>query len=151
MGPFDGILPVVPALDLIDETFIVAAPEVISAVVHDPERWRQWWPDLELRLFMDRAERGIRWSVSGSFTGSNEIWLEPVGDGTLVHYFLRVDPARGGSLGPRRVARVRHARALSWKSWINALKDELEAGRAPGMPAAASGSSPARSVPSKPE
>jgi len=151
VGPFGGILPAVPALDLIDETFIVAAPERISVVVHDPERWRQWWPDLELRIFMDRAERGIRWSVSGSFTGSNEIWLEPVGDGTLVHYFLRLDPADGGSLGPRRAARVRRSRALSWKRWINALKDELEAGRAVGMPAAGSGSSHTRSVPSKPE
>ena len=151
MGPFGGILPAVPALDLIDETFIVAAPERLAAVVHDPVRWRQWWPDLELRIFMDRAERGIRWSVSGSFTGSNEIWLEPVGDGTLVHYFLRVDPANGGSLSPRRAAAVRRSRALSWKRWVNALKDELEAGRAAAMPASGSSSRPTGSVPSKPE
>ena len=151
MGPFGGILPAVPAQDLSDETFIVATPERISVVVHDPERWRQWWPDLELRIFMDRAERGIRWSVSGSFTGSNEIWLEPVGDGTLVHYFLRVDPANGGSLSPRRAAAVRRSRALSWKRWVNALKDELEAGRAAAMPASGSSSRPTGSVPSKPE
>lgn len=151
-----------PAVDLIDETFIVASPQVLAAVVHDPERWRQWWPDLELALFMDRGVQGVRWSVFGAFVGSSEIWLEPVGDGTLVHYFLRVDPATSGPLQPRRAARIRRDRALGWKRWINALKDELEVGRQPGEPATGpavvQGSSPAspdsrnpRSVPSKRE
>jgi hypothetical protein len=124
----------VPSVDLIDETFVVASPSLVSAAVHDPRRWRAWWPDLELSVFMDRAQSGIRWSVSGAFVGSNEIWLEPVGDGTLLHYFLRVDP-KEGALTPRRAARVRRARALAWKRWVNALKDELEGGREPGTPA----------------
>ncbi len=132
-----------PAVDLIDETFIVASPRAVSAVAHDPQRWRTWWPDLELTVFMDRADHGIRWSVSGEFVGSNELWLEPVGDGTLVHYFLRVDLA-AGVLAARPAARLRRTRTLAWKRWVNALKDELEGDRAPG-------SSPAESVPTKPE
>jgi len=30
--------------------------------------------------------------VQGALTGTMEVWLEPVLDGTLLHYFLRADP-----------------------------------------------------------
>jgi hypothetical protein len=131
-------------VDLIDETFIVAAPADLAAVVHDPRRWRAWWPGLQLTVFMDRGEQGIRWSVTGDLVGSAEIWLEPFGDGVVVHHYLRADVTRSGSRtepvdGPpatlaRQADRVRRRHALAWKRSVNALKDELEAGRAPGTP-----------------
>jgi len=131
-----------PAIDLVDETFIVAAPSRVADVVHDPARWQQWWPDLTLTVFMDRGPAGIRWSVTGAYQGSCEVWLEPVGDGVLVHHYVRLDPTdrRTGAVQPapvdaagwRRAARLRAARAREWKRQVWALKDELEGERRPG-------------------
>jgi hypothetical protein len=120
----------VPTVDLIDETYVVAAPEAVAEAVHDRERWARWWPGLALTVFMDRGEKGIRWSVTGALVGSAELWLEPFGDGVVVHYYLRVDPARA----VRSPDRVRKRQALDWKRHVNRLKDELEGGRPPGEP-----------------
>lgn len=135
-------------VDLVDETFIAAPPAALAPIVADPARWRQWWPDLDLAVFMDRGEAGQRWSMTGALTGSCEIWLEPVADGTLVHYYLRGEPtaADGRSAQPypddhrgwRAADRVRRRRALAWKREVWALKDEVEGARSPGGPAAQS-------------
>ena len=135
-----------PAVDLVDETFVVVDRAVLAAVVADPERWRAWWPDLRLTVFMDRGLDGIRWSVTGRWTGSLEVWLEEVGDGVLVHHYARLDPADPATgaarplpedpSGRRRAAKARAALALAWKRTIWALKDELEGGRAVGTPRA---------------
>jgi hypothetical protein len=131
-----------PMVDLVDETFIVCPRGPVAAAVADPVRWRHWWPDLDLVVFMDRGLDGIRWSMTGSMVGSCEIWLEEVLDGVLLHYYLRGDLVRGrrglrsvapDSPGGRRVAQVhRRRRALAWKLHAWALKDEMEAGRRPG-------------------
>lgn len=133
-----------PAVDLVDETYVVVDRPTIAAVVADPARWRAWWPDLALTVFMDRGLDGIRWSVTGRWVGSLEIWLEEVGDGVLVHHYARLDPVDRASgtarplpedpAGRRRAARARAARALAWKRTVWALKDELERGRAAGTP-----------------
>lgn len=136
----DGDMAVV---DLVDETFIVAPPAALVGVVSDRRRWRQWWPDLVLDVFMDRGEQGIRWSVTGALVGSCEIWLEPFGDGVIVHYYLRADPTVGESQtevrvlpdsprGRRTADRLRRRQALRWKQTVWTLKAELEGGRAPG-------------------
>ena len=133
-----------PGVDLVDETFIVAASTDLAAVVADPARWDEWWPELKLTVFMDRGERGIRWSVSGSMVGSCEIWLEPVQDGTLVHHYLRVEPAdpsvpQGSRPYPDSPAGWRHAAkerdrfARAWKKHVWALKDEMEGDREVGL------------------
>jgi len=134
----------VPTVDLVDETFVVAERTVLAAIVADPHRWRSWWPDLQLTVFMDRGLDGIRWSVTGAYVGSLEIWLEPSGDGVLLHHYARLDPVdrrTGGALGPpsdvagwRRAARARARMARAWKRDVWALKDELEADRAVGEP-----------------
>lgn len=131
-----------PVVDLVDETFIVAPPAALAAVVSERSRWKQWWPDLTLEVFMDRGEQGIRWSIKGALVGSAEIWVEPFGDGAIVHYFLRADPTTGAELTPRvlpdsprgrRAAdRLRRQHALHWKRTIWALKVEMEGDRAPG-------------------
>ena len=114
-----------PAVDLVDETFVVADRAELAAVVADPERWRAWWPDLTLTVFMDRGLDGIRWSAAGAWVGSLEIWLETVGDGVLVHHYARLDPVDPATGGPRplptdprgwrRAARERARRARRWK------------------------------------
>jgi hypothetical protein len=134
----------VPAVDLVDETYVVVDRATVAAVVADPARWRAWWPDLTLVVFMDRGLDGIRWSASGRWVGSLEIWLEQVGDGVLVHHYARLDPADPATgvarpvptdlAGWRRAAKARGARARAWKRTVWALKDELEAGRAVGEP-----------------
>jgi hypothetical protein len=133
----------VPTVDLVDETFVVVDRARLAAVVADPDRWATWWPDLRLSVFMDRGLDGIRWSVTGAWVGSLEIWLEPVADGVLVHHYARLDRPGAGEPGPddvagrRRAARARARRALAWKRTVWALKDELESGRPPGTPRSA--------------
>ncbi len=132
------------AVDLVDETFVVADRATLAAIVADPLRWREWWPDLTLTVFMDRGLDGVRWSASGAWAGSLEIWLEAVGDGVLVHHYARLDPVDrrtgerrplpGDASGWRRAARARARRAQAWKRVVWALKDELESGRAVGTP-----------------
>lgn len=134
-----------PAVDLVDETFIVVAAPRIAEVVSDPARWSTWWPGLELTVFMDRGLQGVRWSVTGDLVGSAEVWLETHGDGVIVHYYLRVDPTEPGSStrarvipssmrGRREVDRLRRRHAVAWKRTVWALKDELEGERRPGVP-----------------
>jgi hypothetical protein len=122
----------VASFDLVDETFVVARVGRVAAAVRDPARWRDWWPDLELGVFQDRGDAGVRWNVRGALVGSMEVWLEPYADGVLVHHYVRCDPAGGGPMRPReRRRRERHAKRVFW-----ALKDELESGRGPGEPRA---------------
>lgn len=137
----------VAALDVIDETFVQAPRADVVAAFADPRAWPALWPDLALHVFADRGEAGIRWSVTGVWEGSAEIWCEslPAGtdEGTLLHWFLRLDPAPGpdgeparralrGRRGPAREAlrRQRAAKAVAFD-----LKARLERGRRPGEPA----------------
>lgn len=130
-------------VDLVDETFVVASPARMAVVVRDRDRWRRWWPGLNLDVFMDRGERGMRWSVTGEMVGSAELWLEAFGDGVIVHYYLRVDPVRPGSAteprtlpdsprGRRAADRLRRREALRWKRTVWALKAEMEGDRQVG-------------------
>jgi hypothetical protein len=131
-------MPTAPAvpLELSDETFVAAAPALVAAAVAEPERCRQWWPDLRLELTRDRGVKGCQWALNGPIGGTAEIYLEPWQDGTVVHLFLRLDvPAELA----RRPARMLAGRTIRWKRTITRLKDELEQGRAPGT-AARSGS-----------
>jgi len=119
-------------------------PAAVAERFRDPELWRSWWPDLELTVFQDRGDAGVRWTVTGALVGTSEVWLEPAGDGTIVHYYLRADPTVAGSATEpvtgrpdrlaRMAARVARDHAVALKRRVNALKDELEAGRPVGMP-----------------
>jgi hypothetical protein len=120
----------VPKIDVVDETFVVAEPADLAARLASPERWRAWWPALELTVFMDRGIKGTRWSVSGELHGSMELWLEPWHDGVIVHWYLRADPVREGA----DVRRLRRDYVREHKRHVNALKDRLEADRSPGEP-----------------
>jgi len=122
----------VTTLDLVDETFVVAAPTTVAAVVRDPDRWLGWWPDLRLSVFQDRGDAGVRWNVRGALTGSMEVWLEPCKDGVLLHHYVRCDRSDGRPVRQReRRRRQAQAKAIFW-----AVKDELEGDRRPGEPRA---------------
>ena len=131
-------------VDLIEETYIAAAPAVVAAAVHDPAFAAALWPDLDLTVFMDRGLEGVRWTAAGALVGSCEVWLEPFSDGVVVHTYVRCDPTGGAGaaviiLPPRAAlreagSRARHAKQVLWR-----LKDRLEAGRAAGEPAVGAG------------
>lgn len=119
-------------MDVVDETFLVAPPEAVVAMFADPASWRRHWPDLTLSGYADRGAEGLRWTVRGALVGTMEIWLEPMLDGTLLHYFLRAElPA---SATARQAERERRQRQLAAKRLALGWKSLLEEGRAPGCP-----------------
>ena len=127
-----------PSVDVVDETFLAVPPAVLAAELAAPARWRVMWPDLDLEVATDRGLQGVRWTVRGALVGSMEVWLEPVLDGTVLHYFLRADPpGPDGAPRPlpvRKGAAAARARQRAAKAIALALKTRLEAGRAPGEP-----------------
>jgi hypothetical protein len=123
--------PMPPAIDIMDDSFVVASPTVLAARFADRRLWETWWPGLELTVARDRGRKGIRWTVRGHLVGTAEIWLEPWGDGVIVHWYLRADPV--GRVADR-ADRVQRRYLLDYKRRIHRLKDELERGRPAGAP-----------------
>jgi hypothetical protein len=127
-------------IDLVDESFVVVDRAVLAGLVADPALWPVWWPHLRLTVFMDRGLDGVRWSVTGDWVGSMEVWLEPVGDGVLVHHYARLDPAGearsddAGLRAARHAARARDRHAQAWKRVVWSWSDGWDAQRAPGEP-----------------
>ncbi|SDJ13628.1 hypothetical protein SAMN05444157_1921 [Frankineae bacterium MT45] len=122
-----------PEVDLVDATWIAAAPAAVAAVVADESNWSRWWPGMTLRIDRDRGVLGIQWFVTSctdfcrnDMAGSMEIWLESAYEGVVLHYFLRLDPARG-RLGRRAARRAQRGHALRAKRNFWAVKDQLEA------------------------
>lgn len=126
-----------PALDVVDETFLTVPPKVVAAAFADRAAWHRYWPDLVLEIYTDRGDEGLRWTVRGALVGTMEVWLEPMLDGTLLHYFLRATPPR--PLRPRDLRREADRRARAAKRIALGLKETLEDGRAPGVPPANAG------------
>jgi hypothetical protein len=124
-------------VDVVDETFLAVPPTRVAAEFADPAGWRRFWPDLQLSLVIDRGPKGIRWTVAGALVGSMEVWLEPVLDGTVLHYYLRADPSdpngRPAPLPPRRAGAEISRRQRTAKAIALGLKDALEEGRPPGV------------------
>ena len=74
----------------------------------------------------------MRWLVptghGGTIAGSLEIWLEPAHDGTVVHFFARLDGARR-PLRRRERERLQHDYRVRMKAALFALADRLDPGR----------------------
>ncbi|HET6503834.1 MAG TPA: polyketide cyclase / dehydrase and lipid transport [Amycolatopsis sp.] len=121
-----------PALDIVDETFLTVPPKLVAGVFAEPAAWRRYWPDLVLEVYTDRGDKGLRWTVRGALVGTMEVWLEPVLDGTMLHYFLRASPVT--PLRPRELRREFDRRARAAKRIAFGLKELLEDGREPGVP-----------------
>ena len=126
----------VPVVDVVDETFLVVSPKSLASVFAEPATWRKYWPDLDLEVYLDRGAAGLRWTVQGALTGTMEVWLEPMLDGTLLHYFLRADFPEGVQRTPRQVQRERQSRQIAAKQVALDLKAILEDGRPAGVPPA---------------
>ena len=122
----------VPQVDVVDSTWIGAAPAVIGAVLAQPANWSRWWPDLTVRVTEQRGPKGVRWNVptgrGGRVHGSMEIWLQPADDGTVVHYFLRLD-GTADPITPRGALRIEHEYRTRTKRAIWAVGDRVDPGR----------------------
>ncbi|ANY09688.1 polyketide cyclase / dehydrase and lipid transport [Pseudonocardia sp. HH130630-07] len=131
----------VPAVDVIDETFLAVARERVAAEFADRARWAAYWPDLRPEIAHDRGPAGIRWTVTGALTGTMEVWCEEVLDGTVLHFFLRAEPGPGSRAArSRRLGRAESVRRhREFKAHAFALKRRLEAGRPAGVPPLAGG------------
>lgn len=118
-----------------DETFVAASPEAVGRAVGDRAGWRRWFPDLLLEVVEDRAEKGVRWTVAGPLTGTMEIWLEPVLDGVVLHYFLHAEPTGAVTAEPARMdlPDLNHRRRVAGKRMAFEVKNTLEAGRPVGV------------------
>lgn len=129
----------VSSIQVADQTFIAAEPALVARCLGAPSKWRRWWPDLRLGVGEDRAEKGIRWTVNGPLTGTMEVWLEPVLDGTIVHYFLHAEPTGYGpaALAKLDLAAANRERRVAGKNMAFEAKRELEAGRPAGVSPAA--------------
>jgi hypothetical protein len=108
----------------------------VATLVADPGNWRRWWPELALEVDEWRGEKGIRWlvpAVAGAgagLTGTAEIWLEPMFEGVVAHFFLRLDPPAGRALTDRRRDRITSGCRGRTKQSFWALADQLDPGRA---------------------
>jgi hypothetical protein len=126
------------ALDIVDETFIAVPPGTVAAAFADPRSWARYWPDLVLEVYTDRGDEGLRWTVRGALVGTMEVWLQPILDGTLLHYFLRARVAGADGherlMKPRDLRREFDKRARAAKAIALGLKTTLEDGRLPGVP-----------------
>src|SRR5215203_6736699 len=119
--------PAPPLIDIADDSYLRVPPPLVAKLVADSGWWIRWWPDLVPHTTRDRGVKGQQWTVTGALRGSMEVWLEPVGKGTVVHWYLRADPARPRvARSPRRCRRERERRVRAWKSQMYALKDRLE-------------------------
>ncbi len=125
----------VSSIQVADETFVAADPVAVGAAVGDPVCWRRWFPDLLLEVIEDRADKGVRWTVAGPLTGTMEIWLEPMLDGVVLHYFLHAEPtgATGAQLAGMNLAAMTHRRRVAGKRMAFEVKNRLEASRPVGV------------------
>jgi len=130
-------------IDIADDTVVYASTTELISVIGQRETWKLWWPDLNLEVYGDRGEKGLRWTITGALVGSSEIWLEPMEIETarpvttIVHYYLRANPTQSGSsIEPRswthsareqrQIHKLRERHVLAWKRTIWSLKDSLE-------------------------
>ena len=123
------------SIQIADETFVAADPVEVGRAVGDPASWRRWWPDLLLTVVEDRGALGHRWTVAGALTGTMEIWLEPVLDGVVLHYFLHAEPSgvAAWQLAKMSLAKLNHRRRVAGKNMAFEMKRTLEATRAVGV------------------
>ncbi len=125
----------VHSIQVADQTFVAADPAAVGRAVADRAGWRRWFADLLLDVVEDRADKGVRWTVAGPLTGTMEIWLEPVLDGVVLHYFLHAEPAgaTAADLAGMDTAAMTHRRRVAGKRMAFEVKNRLEASRPVGV------------------
>lgn len=124
----------VHSIQVADETFIAADPAAVGRAVADRSSWRRWFGDLRLDVVEDRADKGVRWTVAGPLTGTMEIWLQPMLDGVVLHYFLHAEPTAAGPAPAKpAAASMNHQRRVAGKRMAFEIKNTLEATRPVGV------------------
>ncbi|MCV7195814.1 polyketide cyclase / dehydrase and lipid transport [Mycobacterium angelicum] len=123
------------SIQIADETYIAADGARVGAAIADRSQWSRWWPDLRLQVTEDRAEKGIRWAVTGALTGTMEIWLEPSLDGVVLHYFLHAEPTgvAAWQLARMKPGKMTHRRRVAGKKMAFEVKTRLEQSRPVGV------------------
>lgn len=116
-----------------DVAFIAAQPEGVAAAMAGAQRWRRWFPELNLTVTEDRGDRGLRWRVTGKLSGTSEMWIEPELDGAALHYFLHAEPEREMDQGA--IAAEVRDRRVAGRAAMNQIKFTAEAGRPLGAAA----------------
>lgn len=116
------------SIQVADQTFVAVPAADIASLVAEPANQRRWFADLRLAVAQDRGPQGVRWTVSGPLHGTMEVWLEPVMDGTIVHYFLHCEPTAAGVDLPRE----NHRRRVAGRAMTFELKDRLDSLRRAG-------------------
>ncbi|MCE5291674.1 MAG: polyketide cyclase / dehydrase and lipid transport [Nocardiaceae bacterium] len=120
------------SIQVSDQMFIAAPGEVVARALAAPNRWRGWWPKLSVSVREDRGAKGVRWIISGELDGTMEVWLEPMLDGVIVHYFVHAEPTST----PVNLVALNRKYRVSGKEMSFELKKEIEAGRPAGIPPA---------------
>jgi hypothetical protein len=123
------------SIQVADQTYVAADGALVGAAVADQSSWRRWWPDLRLQVVEDRAEKGMRWTVTGAVTGTLEIWLEPSLDGVVLHYFLHAEPTgvAAWQLAKLNLGKITHRRRVAGKKMAFEVKTTLERSRPVGV------------------
>jgi hypothetical protein len=123
------------SIQIADQTFVAADAAQVGAALADRSSWHRWWPDLWLQPVEDRAEKGIRWAVTGALTGTMEIWLEPSLDGVVLHYFLHAEPTglAAWQLAKLNLPKMTHRRRVAGKKMAFEVKTTLERSRPVGV------------------
>lgn len=126
------------SIQIADETYVAADAALVGAAVSDRLSWRRWWPDLDLTVVEDRADKGVRWAVGGALTGTMEVWLEPQGaqlGGVVLHYFLHAEPAgvTPAEAAGMDLAKITHRRRVAGKKMAFEVKTVLELARPVGV------------------
>lgn len=123
------------SIQVADQTFVAADGARVGAALADRANWRRWWPDLRLQVVEDRAEKGIRWAVTGTLTGTMEIWLEPSLDGVVLNYFLHAEPTgvAAWQLAKLNLTKMTHRRRVAGKKMAFEVKTTLERSRPVGV------------------
>jgi hypothetical protein len=123
------------SIQIADETFVCADPVDVGIQVADRSNWLRWWPDLRLTVVEDRGPMGHRWTVTGAVTGTMEVWLEPVLDGVILHYFMHAEPSgvAAWELARMDLAKTNHRRRVAGKNMAFEVKAKLEEARPVGV------------------
>ncbi|WP_375493768.1 polyketide cyclase / dehydrase and lipid transport [uncultured Jatrophihabitans sp.] len=124
-----------PPVDVVDSTWLAAAPAAVGKVLAEPVNWREWWPGLHLRVQELRGAVGVRWFVDAvdgfepALAGSAEVWLESTCSGTVAHFFLRLDSTSSRPVTRRLAEQVCERYRSRTKQAFWRLGDQLDPGR----------------------
>ncbi len=123
------------SIQIADQTFVAADPVDVGARSPIGPAGGGGGRICGCTVVEDRGPLGHRWTTTGALTGTMEVWLEPVLDGVVLHYFLHAEPsgASAWELARMNLAKRNHARRVAGKQMAFEIKGTLEASRPVGV------------------